>query len=368
MKNRRDAKSNGKNSRDRRDLYYEMEFLGQTPPPAPQRRRRLAKMLTSPLLGIALIGATISFAIVVAVQDTQWDGRQESQTSPSEPFRWAVNRAMSAAELTQQARSVKEWQTVANWWQEAIVLMQKVPTSYPRYGVAQSRIPQYEENLRYAQRKVQEASQVQAGNSLWSVGSRRAQVVDLQGKPSSTDRYDSMCREVLRYGRSVVELRNGVVTSYEDADRNLRVTSEAAASVAGSSAYWELGSTKEAVFAVQGTPSRVVKYDYSRKELLYYGDSLVELNHNQVIGYSNLGKNLRVQIRPIGQTEGQPFWTMDSTREDLFRIQGTPTQVELDDATCTETLTYGNSSVELTNGFITGYNNADNNLKVRVQN
>lgn len=365
MKNRRDA--HGKNSRDKRNLYYEMEFLGQVPPPPPPRRRLPGRRLLSPVLGIALMGASVGFAIVVATQDLRLGSSRSFAAAQAEPFRWAVNRAVSASELTQQANSVEEWKIVAKWWQEAIDLMRQVPMSYARYDVAQSRIPQYERNLQYAQRKAEESTQTAPGEGLWSAGSRRAEVIGIQGKPSSTDRYDSMCKEVLRYGKSAVELRNGVVIRYEDFDRNLRVTAQPDHSFKKAASFWGLGSTKEEVFAVQGTPSRVTQYEYSKKELLYYSNSTVELTDNRVTGYRNFSNNLYVQTLPVGQTSNQPYWTMNSMREDLFRIQGTPTHVELDDPSCTETLSYGNSKIELKNGFITGYDNVDNNLKVRVE-
>lgn len=367
MKNRRDAKANGKNSRDRRDLYYEMEFMGQMPPSLPSRRRMLARRLISPVLGIALIGASVGFAIVVATQDIRFASSQSPTEAQAELFRWAVNRAVSAADLTQQADSVEEWKMVAKWWQEAIDLMRQVPASYTRYDIAQSRIPQYERNLQYAQRKLEESTRTAAGDHLWSVGSRRAEVIEIQGKPSSTDRYDSMCKEVLRYGKSAVELRNGFVISYEDFDRNLRVAPQLAKKSGNSTSYWGLGSTKDEVFAVQGTPSRVVTYEYSQKELLYYGNSTIELTENRVTGYRNLTNNLRVQTLPAGQTSNKPYWTMNSMRDDVFRIQGTPTHVELNDTACTETLSYDNSTIELKNGFITGYDNFDNNLRVRLE-
>lgn len=365
MKKRRDAKANGRNSRDKRDFYYEMEFMGQLPPPAPSRRKILGRKL-SPLLGVALLGVSIGFAFVVATQDLRFGSRQSIAAERAEPFRWAVNRAVSAAELTQKANSVEEWKMVAQWWQEAIELMREVPSSYARYNVAQARIPEYERNLQYAQRKLEESTRSASGNELWSVGSRRAEVMDIQGKPSSTDRYDSMCKEVLRYGKSVVELRNGMVVRYEDFDRNLRVTPKLTPAPSNRFA-WGLGSTKNEVFAVQGTPSRVVQYEYSKKELLYYSNSTIELMDDRVTGYRNLSSNLRVQISPTVQTSNQPFWTMNSMREDIFEIQGTPTQVDLDDSTCTETLNYGDSTIELKNGFIAGYDNIDGNLRVRVE-
>lgn len=78
-----------------------------------------------------------------------------SPTAPAspaaDPFREAVNRATSAANLTQTARTRQEWQTVANHWREAIALMQAVPADSPNYAVAQDRVVAYQRNLAYAE-------------------------------------------------------------------------------------------------------------------------------------------------------------------------------------------------------------------------
>jgi hypothetical protein len=214
---------------------------------------------------------------------------------------------------------------------------------------------------------VKEANGTSSPDALWAVGSRRGEVISLQGAPKETDRYDSMCKEVLHYGRSTVELRNGVVLKYEDFDRNLRARSGQPVQQKNAS-YWSLGASKEHIFAIQGTPSRVMRYDYSSRELLYYGNSTIDITDNRVTGFNNLDNNLLVQVTSLpGNTTNRPFWTLNSPRDDIFRIQGTPTQVILDNSTCTETLFYGNSSIDLNNGFIAGYDNVDRNLRVSAQ-
>jgi hypothetical protein len=83
----------------------------------------------------------------------------EAGTSPAEPiqpesgdvFRDAVNAAMAAANLTQTAKTGAEWQVVADTWSQAIALMQQVPSSHPRYAVAQAKAVEYQANLAYAQ-------------------------------------------------------------------------------------------------------------------------------------------------------------------------------------------------------------------------
>ncbi len=362
MKNRRNAGTNGKEGMDGKNFYYELEFFGQVPPPQPKRRRSFPKVLAWSMVGLA-----VGLAVVTSLHENRLELPTSNSASQAESFRWAVNRAMSAAELTQKAVSPEDWQTVAKWWQEALDLMKEVPNSHPKYQVAQSRIAQYQQNLSYAQSKVGQASGKSLPDALWAVGSRRGEVIHLQGEPSETDRYDSMCKEMLHYGRSTVELRNGIVLKYDDFDRNLRARSTQTPTKANSS-YWSLGTTKEQVFAIQGTPSRVSRYDYSSRELLYYGNSTIDLTDNKVTGFNDLDNNLQVRVDPVpGSGTDQPFWTLNSPRDSIFRIQGTPSQVILDNSTCTETLFYGNSSIELNNGFIRGYNNVDRNLRVRAQ-
>lgn len=75
--------------------------------------------------------------------------------SSATPFRDAVNKATSAAQLTQTAQTAEEWQTVANDWQAAIALMQAVPEGDPNYAVAQQKAAEYQKNLEYAQQNAQ---------------------------------------------------------------------------------------------------------------------------------------------------------------------------------------------------------------------
>lgn len=65
-------------------------------------------------------------------------------------FAEASNTAMSAAVLTQTAKTPAEWQKVADQWQEAIALMEAVPQSSSNYKNAQTKIAEYQKNLEYA--------------------------------------------------------------------------------------------------------------------------------------------------------------------------------------------------------------------------
>ena len=319
---------------------------------------------------LPLVALCSALALGIAVFMASIKQAEPVRSIPKEEaFRWAVNRAMSAAELTQTAHSIKEWQQVSDWWQEAIQLMETVPSSDKRHDVAVAKVSEYRTNLQYAQKQAQEASNQPAMGDLWGIGSQRASVLKLQGKPTNTERYDSLCKEILQYGKSQVELSNGLVVRYSDIDRNLKASATELPVPDAPAGVWDIGSTKETVFLIQGTPSRVAQYDYSDQETLYYGGSTIELVNGRVTGYDNQDRNLRVQVQPILTPEdsGSPLWTTDSHREEVLRVQGTPTQVMLNPSACTETLYYGGSMVNLKNGFIAGYDNLDRNLKVQAK-
>jgi hypothetical protein len=65
-------------------------------------------------------------------------------------FGEAVNKAMSAATITQSATSKDDWNLVASQWQEAIALMKAVPGASPNYALAQKKVVEYQPNLEYA--------------------------------------------------------------------------------------------------------------------------------------------------------------------------------------------------------------------------
>jgi hypothetical protein len=364
MDQRPEADRNGKAHTNGKGPYSLVEIKRIPPPRAYTARRPL------PILPLTVLCLFVLLGIALLLHEPP-AATPPSPTAQAEAFRWAVNRAMSAAELTQTAASREEWQRVVSWWQEAIKLMQMVPASHPNYEIAQAKVLEYERNLAYAQGQVQrETNPVMTAPNLWGIGSRRAEVIQLQGTPTRTERFDSMCKEVLHYGKSSVQLSNGLVVTYEDFDRNLKAAADNAStpSVVPKSSSWGLGSTKAEVFNIQGTPTRVVTYDYSERELLYYGDSTIDLDRGRVIGYNNAMGNLKVYIAPILPSGTRSsVWTLDSSREQVFQVQGTPTQIVLDNATCTETLYYGNSSVRLKNGFLSGYDNLDQNLRVQAK-
>lgn len=66
-------------------------------------------------------------------------------------FREAVNRATSAVAIGQSAQSKADWQLAASRWQQAIGLMEQVPSSSPNHAQAQTKAQEYKRHLTAAQ-------------------------------------------------------------------------------------------------------------------------------------------------------------------------------------------------------------------------
>ncbi|NES65177.1 MAG: hypothetical protein F6K24_07885 [Okeania sp. SIO2D1] len=69
---------------------------------------------------------------------------------PPDPFKLAVNRAISAAEMAQSAQTKIEWEAVASQWQDATEFMKIVPASHPKYKQARKKIIEYQGYADYA--------------------------------------------------------------------------------------------------------------------------------------------------------------------------------------------------------------------------
>jgi predicted aspartyl protease len=68
-------------------------------------------------------------------------------------FREAVNRATSAVAIGQSAQSKADWQLAASRWQQAIALMDQVPSSSPNSAQAQTKAQEYKQHLAAAQNR-----------------------------------------------------------------------------------------------------------------------------------------------------------------------------------------------------------------------
>jgi hypothetical protein len=281
-----------------------------------------------------------------------------------DPFAQGSRQAMSAAELTQSAEYREEWSRVAILWQQALTKMEAVPVSHPSYEVAQQKQTEYARNLQYAQSNIDSRAPINpAAQSFWTIGSNRELVVALQGMPIRMTQYGNSCKEVMYYGNSIVELKNGYVVDFSDADGNLKVLGDGqvALSFQASPNNWAIGSSQEAVFQIQGTPTRTSTFQNA--VTLHYDGSVVQLEGDRVIGYTNADGNLQVSLMPtIAESQANSMlWTIGSNRVDVLQAeQQTPTAVSRLDSNCKEMFSFGSSIVTFRQGFVSEYiNNGD---------
>ncbi|MFQ4137717.1 hypothetical protein PGN35_015475 [Nodosilinea sp. PGN35] len=76
--------------------------------------------------------------------------------------------------------------------------------------------------------------------------------------------------------------------------------------------------------------------------------------------YAQSNVSTRANRVPTSKT----YWTLGSDRDLVMAIQGAPSQTMQYHNACQQTLRYGNSIVELQNGYVKQYDNPDGNLRV----
>ncbi len=117
---------------------------------------------------------------------------------------------------------------------------------------------------------------------------------------------------------------------------------------AWSQTTFTLGSTRDEVRRVQGTPTDINLYPALGYEIWRYGLSSVTISMRdlRVIKWDNSG-NLKVVLKPgVNVTTVQQF-TQGSHKDDVLRLQGTPTDINLYPALGYEVWRYGLSSVTI---------------------
>ncbi|ROQ90754.1 J domain-containing protein [Desulfosoma caldarium] len=122
-------------------------------------------------------------------------------------------------------------------------------------------------------------------------------------------------------------------------------------------ATFGLGSTERDVLRAQGPPDRRSAGRWT------YGLSEVRFQDGRVVGYDNFDGRLRVLVKPTRapeQVEATGFFTLGSSRDEVLRVQGTPTAVR------GSVWHYGFSSVRFVEDRVAAYDNAFGNLKVRL--
>ena len=120
--------------------------------------------------------------------------------------------------------------------------------------------------------------------------------------------------------------------------------------------YFTVGSTKDEVLAVQGTPTVLSEDEF------HYGSSKVYFRSGVVESWDVWPQNpLKVRLLPSTTTSGQEYFTVGSTKDEVLAVQGTPTKFSED------FFYYGTSKVYFRNGVVESWDAWPlNPLKVRL--
>ncbi|SRR5579883_487112 len=92
--------------------------------------------------------ATTTVPIASPIPSTRAQSRLESDS-----FEQGLDKATSAFSISQSARSIEDWSLVASQFQEAIALLKRVPVDSPYFSSAQTKITEFQRQLKYAQRQ-----------------------------------------------------------------------------------------------------------------------------------------------------------------------------------------------------------------------
>jgi hypothetical protein len=120
-----------------------------------------------------------------------------------------------------------------------------------------------------------------------------------------------------------------------------------------------IGSTRDEVIAMQGHPTE------SSQDKLIYGRSELDLKDGSVVGWKiNPESNpIRVKLWPEHSVDtSQTFFTVDSTKDDVLVVQGTPTAFSKDE------FDYGGSAVYFRGNRVANWKNDPSSIPLRVRN
>jgi predicted aspartyl protease len=121
--------------------------------------------------------ATVSPVAASATPQPTPDASAADATA-NQHYQDAVNRASSAFNISQSARSQDDWQLVASRWQQAIDLLEQIPASSSNHTQVQQKIAEYQRNLAYAQQ--------QANRTVESAPSDAVVIIESQDRGSSS--------------------------------------------------------------------------------------------------------------------------------------------------------------------------------------
>ena len=134
--------------------------------------------------------------------------------------------------------------------------------------------------------------------------------------------------------------------------------------------YFTLGSHQDDVLRLEGTPTRIRRFDSLGHETWSYGLSRVTISTRtrEVLDWTNHGGQLKVRLPPGDSGTDLPYFSRGSHQDDVLRTQGTPTRIRRFDSLGHETWSYGLSRVTISTRTreVLDWTNHGGQLKVRL--
>jgi outer membrane protein assembly factor BamE (lipoprotein component of BamABCDE complex) len=180
-----------------------------------------------------------------------------------------------------------------------------------------------------------------------TLGSTKDDVIYIQGTP------DSFSANTFRYGSSFVYFQNDRITGWRNGlpKLNVRLVPSSPRPVVD---YFTVDYTKDDVIQIQGTPDSFSANSFS------YGSSFVYFQNDRVTGWRNGYPRLSARLLASSQPPTADYFTIGSSKDDVIYIQGTPDSFSLN------SFSYGSSFVYFQNDHVTSWRNGYPRLKVRL--
>ncbi|GGJ59384.1 hypothetical protein GCM10008938_51920 [Deinococcus roseus] len=180
----------------------------------------------------------------------------------------------------------------------------------------------------------------------FSLGDTQEHVKKVMGVP------DAPGEDIWQYESSTVEFTDGRVSGWGNYSHNLKVVLESTRP--GTAKSFTLGDSMNTVLLAMGTP------DSYSPDVWQYESSTVEFTDGQVSSWGNYSHNLKVKATPR-QKASKPQFTLGDTQDTVLSVMGTP------DSPSEDVWQYESSTVEFTDGRVSGWGNYSHNLKVVLE-
>lgn len=183
----------------------------------------------------------------------------------------------------------------------------------------------------------------------FTVGSTKDDVLRAQGLTKVMGEYE------WTYGLSSVQFQNGRVVSWDISPLSplnavLIPHNQRDAASARAQGFFTVGSTRDQVIAVQGTPSHFsdTYWTYGLSSVQFRGEMVVSWNNSPV--FPLRAAPLAAVSADSAAAKNRGFFTVGSTKDDVLGVQGAPSNFS------DTRWVYGSSWVSFQNGMVTAWN------------